>query len=325
MRRPRALVLPDLPQSALARLGEVADVAEAPPRPSVGFTDEQLADLVIETGANVLITDGDQVRTSVLGLHIDIVASLGAPTGVDLRLAAERGVTVLHAPDRDPEAVAELTLALLFAVSRNIVTADREVRRGRAHRGRVPPAQRHRGRRLTGRTLGIVGLGRIGRAMRWRCQGLGMRVVTCDPYVPEATHSLPALLAEADVVSLHVPLTPDTRGFFGYSEFGAMRQGAIYLNTSRGALHDLTALVDALRQGQVGGAGLDHFEGEWLDPAHPLTRLPNVVLTPRLGEATGESLEELAEALVEDIARLLRGEPPAYAYAPVRPVAGSAS
>ncbi|MEV4168063.1 NAD(P)-dependent oxidoreductase [Nonomuraea sp. NPDC049709] len=317
MRRPRALVLPTLPESALARLGEVADLTEVPARPNLGFTDEQLADLVIETGATVLITDGDQVRTSVLGLHLDVVATMGPPANVDLALAAERGVPVLHAADRDPEAVAELTLALLFAVSRNIVSADREVRRGRVYHGRVPPAQRHRGRRLTGRTFGIVGLGRVGRALRWRCEGLGMRVIVCDPFVTEATHTLPALLEEADVVSLHVPLTEETRGFFGYTEFGAMRPGSIYLNTSRGALHDLRALVDALRWGRVGGAGLDHFEGEWLDRAHPLTRLPNVVLTPRLGEATGESLEELAETLVEDIARLLRGEEPAHAYAPI--------
>ncbi|MEV0613369.1 NAD(P)-dependent oxidoreductase [Nonomuraea sp. NPDC050404] len=316
MRRPRALILPTLPESALARLREIADLTEASARPTLGFTDEQLADLVIETGATVLITDGDQVRTSVLGLHLDVVASMGPPGSVDLALAAERGVTILHAADRDPEAVAELTLALLFAVSRNIVSADREVRRGPVYRDGVPPAQRHRGRRLTGRTFGIVGLGRVGRALRWRCEGLGMRVIVCDPFVAEATHSLPALLAEADAVSLHVPLTEETRGFFGYTEFGAMRPGSIYLNTSRGALHDLKALVEALRWGQVGGAGLDHFEGEWLDRAHPLTRLPNVVLTPRLGEATGESREELAEKLVDDIARLLRGERPAHAHVP---------
>ncbi|MEV0593420.1 NAD(P)-dependent oxidoreductase [Nonomuraea cavernae] len=317
MKRPQALVLPALPESALARLGEVADLAEVPARPSLGFTDEQLADLVIATGATVIITDGDEVRAAVLSLPLDVVATIGGPAGVDLALAAEREVTVLSATDRDSEAVAELTIALMFAVVRNIVTADREVRRGRVYRGRVPPAQRHRGRRLSGRTFGVVGLGRVGRAMRWRCEGLGMRVIACDPYVAEATHTLPALLAEADVVSLHVPMTSETRGFFGGVEFAAMRPGAIYLNTSRGGLHDLTALVEALRWGQLGGAGLDHFEGEWLDPTHPLTRLSNVVLTPRLGEATGESQAERAEAIVEDIARLLRGERPAYACGPV--------
>ncbi|MEU0564072.1 NAD(P)-dependent oxidoreductase [Nonomuraea sp. NPDC005983] len=324
MTRPRALVLPILPERALARLGEVADLAQASDRPSVGFTDEQLADLVVETGATVLVTDGDEVRASVLSLPVRVVASMAAPTNVDLELAAERGVAVLHVADRDSEAVAELTIALLFAVSRNLVTADREVRRGRGYRGRMPPAQRHRGMRLSGRTFGIVGLGRVGRAVRWRCEGLGMRVIACDPYVEEAAHSLPALLAEADVISLHTPVTGETRGLFGSAEFTAMRPGSIYLNTARGALHDLTALVEALRDGQLGGAGIDHFEGEWLDPAHPLTRLPNVVLTPHLGEATGESHEEHAESIVEDIARLLRGEEPAHACAPVMPVAGSA-
>ncbi|MFG1618554.1 2-hydroxyacid dehydrogenase [Nonomuraea wenchangensis] len=308
MRRPRALVLPALPESALARLAEVAELTEVPARPDLGFTDERLADLVVETGATVLVTDGDQVRASVLDLDLDVVAVMGAPTSVDLDLAAARGVPVLHAGDRDADAVAELTLALMFAVSRHIVTADNEVRRGLANRGKVPPAQRHRGRRLTGRTLGIVGLGRVGEAMRWRCEGLGMRVIACDPWVAEATHSFDELLAESDVVSLHLPLTAETRGMFGYAEFAAMRPGAIYLNTSRGALHDLTALVEALRLGHLGGAGLDHFEGEWLDPSHPLIALPNVVLTPRLGEATGETREELAEALVADIERVLRGD-----------------
>ncbi|MEW9550118.1 2-hydroxyacid dehydrogenase [Nonomuraea sp. NPDC050783] len=317
MKRPRALVLPALPESVLARLAAVTDLTEVPARPSLGFNDEQLADLVVATGATVLVTDGDQVRASVLDLDLDVVAVMGQPTSVDLALAAERGVPVLHAHGRDPDAVAELTLALMFAVSRHIVTADREVRNGRPYHGRVPPAQRHRGRRLTGRTLGIVGLGRTGSAMRWRCQGLGMRVIACDPRVPEATHTLAALLGESDVVSLHVPLTAETRGLFGYAEFGAMRPGAIYLNTSRGALHDLTALVEALRLGQVGGAGLDHFEGEWLDPSHPLIRLPNVVLTPRLGEATGESREELAEALVTGIERVLRGDDGAVPAAPL--------
>ncbi|MFI6324923.1 NAD(P)-dependent oxidoreductase [Nonomuraea sp. NPDC050556] len=324
MRRPRALVLTALPQSALARLGEVADVCEVEDRPSLGFGDDQLADLIIETGATVLVISNDEVRRSVLALPLDVVACMGAPTTVDLPLAAANGVPVLYATDRDSDAVAELTLALLFSVSRHIVTADREVRRGRVYRGGVPPAERHRGMRLSGRTFGIVGLGRVGRAVRWRCEGLGMRVIACDPYVSGATHSLQQLLAEADVVSLHVPLTAETRGFIGDTEFSLMRRDAIYLNTSRGELHDLSALVDALRWGQLGGAGLDHFEGEWLDPTHPLARLHNVVLTPHLGEATGASEEERAGAIVDDVARLLRGESPVYACGAVTPVGGAA-
>ncbi|MGW4469384.1 NAD(P)-dependent oxidoreductase [Nonomuraea sp. NPDC004354] len=317
MRRPRVLLLTGLPEPALARLREVADVVEVADRPPLGFSDEQLADLVIETGAGVLLTHHDQVRTSVLDLPVDVVACTGDLTAIDVALAAERGVMVLHDGGQDADAVAELTLALLFAVSRNIVAADREVRRGTVSRKRVPAAERHRGSRLSGRTFGIVGLGRVGRAVQWRAEGLGMRVIACDPYVPEATHSLFALLAEADVVSLHVPLTAETRGFVGPTELAAMREGAIFLNTSRGALHDLTALVEALRWGRLGGAGLDHFEGEWLDRSHPLTRLPNVVLTPRLGQATGETAGERAASVVDDIVRLVRGEQPVHACTPV--------
>ncbi|NUR85338.1 MAG: 3-phosphoglycerate dehydrogenase [Nonomuraea sp.] len=293
-------------------------MAEVSGRPPLGFTDEQLADLVVETGATILITDGDEVRGSVLSLPLDVVAGMGAPTSVDLGLAAEFGVTVLHSADRDPDAVAELTLALLFAVTRNVIAADSEVRRGRVYRGRIPPVQRHRGRRLSGRTFGIVGLGRVGRALRWRCEGLGMRVIAHDPYVADATHSLSDLLAESDVVSLHVPLMPETRGMFGDTEFSAMRPGAVYLNTARAELHDLAALVDALRGGQLGGAGLDHFEGEWLDPAHPIARLRNVVLTPHLGEATGESQEEHAAAIVDQVVGAL------LAQREIMPVAESA-
>ena len=275
-----------------------------PERPSVGFSDDRLADLVIETGASVLVIDGDEVRAAVLDLPIEVVACLGDPTSVDLALAAHRGVTVLSVDHRDAEAVAELTLAL--------VIADREVRRGRVFWDGSSPVQRHSGLRLAGCTFGIIGLGRVGSAVAWRARGIGMRVIACDPFVAEATHTLPQLLAEADVVSLHVPVTRETMSFIGDAELAAMRTGAIYLNTSRGALHDLAALVDALRSGKLGGAGLDHFEGEWLDPTHPLTMLENVVLTPRLGEATEASRNERTEAIMRDLARVLRGETPEH-------------
>ncbi|MBO3750215.1 C-terminal binding protein [Streptosporangiaceae bacterium NEAU-GS5] len=308
-----------LPERALSRLRELADVVageDLPVRPWRGFSQEDLADLVIETGATLLVVDGDEVGGPVLDLPLTAVASLGDPAGIDLRLAAERGVPVLHAPERDADAVAELTIGLLFAVSRHIVVADRDVRRGRAYRGGVRPGLRHRGRRLSGRTFGVVGLGRVGRAVRWRVEGLGMRVIAADPYVPDATHSLNELLRTADVVSLHVPETAETRGFMGDTEFALMRRGAIYLNTSRAALQDLSALIDALRRGQLGGAGLDHFEREWLEPGHPITRFPNVVLTPHLGEATSETEEGHAELLIGDLARLLHGEQPRYACLP---------
>jgi D-3-phosphoglycerate dehydrogenase / 2-oxoglutarate reductase len=316
LERPRALVLAEIPERALTQLREIVDIVDDPVlagRPGHGFVGEDLADLIVATGATVLVVEGDEVTAPVLDLPLTVIACVGTADGVDLRLAEQRGVPVLWAPERDADAVAELTVGLLFAVSRHIAAADREIRRGQVFRGGIAPGHRYRGRRMAGCTFGIVGLGRVGRAVRWRVEGLGMHVIAADPFVPEATYDLRDLLREADVVSLHVPVTEETRTFIGPTEFGLMKKGAIYLNTSTAAVNDLTALVESLRWGHLGGAGLDHFEREWLEPGHPITRLRNVVLTPHLGEATDETELSQAELLVGDIARLLRGEAPQHA------------
>jgi D-3-phosphoglycerate dehydrogenase len=317
--RPRALVLAELPERALAHLREIADIVEesgGEGRPGRGFSGEDLADLIVASEASILVVAGDEVTAPVLDLPLTVVACVGTAAGVDLRLAERRGVPVLWAPERDADAVAELTIGLLFAVSRHIAAGDREIRSGEVFRGGVTPGHRLRGRRMAGCTFGIVGLGRVGRAVRWRAEGLGMRVIAADPFTPEATHDLRDLLREADVVSLHVPVTGETRTFIGPSEFNLMKKGAIYLNTSTAAVNDLAALVDAVHWGHLGGAGLDHFEREWLEPGHPIMRLRNVVLTPHLGEATDETELSQAELLVDDIARLLRGEAPLHACWP---------
>jgi D-3-phosphoglycerate dehydrogenase len=155
-----------------------------------------------------------------------------------------------------------------------------------------------------------VGLGAVGRAAKWRFEGLGMRVITADPFVADATHSLPDLLAEADVVSLHATVTPDTAGMMGAAEFARMKPGAVYLNAARAKLHDVDALVDALRRGHLGGAGLDHFTGEVLDPDDPLCALDNVVLTPHIGGATYDTEANHAQLVADGLAALLAGGRP---------------
>jgi D-3-phosphoglycerate dehydrogenase len=162
----------------------------------------------------------------------------------------------------------------------------------------------------------LVGLGAVGRAAKWRFEGLGMRVVAHDPYSDEATHSLEALLDEADVVSMHATVTPETKGMIGAEQFGAMRDGVVYLNTARAMLHDTEALVAALRSGKVAAAGLDHFEGEHLPPDHPLTAMPNVVLTPHIGGATYDTEANHSRLIADDLARLLRGERPLHVVNP---------
>src|SRR5205823_12813995 len=134
--------------------------------------------------------------------------------------------------------------------------------------------------------------------------------ISYAPYTTEATLSLDGLLAEADVVSMHAPVTPETTGMIGAAQFARMKDGVVYLNTARAQLHDTDALVDALRSGKVAVAGLDHFVGEHLDTDHPLTSMDNVVLTPHIGGATYDTEANHSRLIADDLARLLAGERP---------------
>src|SRR5206468_177052 len=133
-----------------------------------------------------------------------------------------------------------------------------------------------------------------------------------DPYNDEATHSLDELLADADVVSLHAPVTDETAGMIGAAQFAAMRDGAVFLNTARAQLHDTDALVDALRSGKLSAAGLDHFVGEWLPTDHPLAAMGNVVLTPHIGGATWNTEARQAQMVADDLEELLSGGTPVH-------------
>jgi D-3-phosphoglycerate dehydrogenase len=217
---------------------------------------------------------------------------------------------VLHAPGRNADAVAELTIALLFASVRGVVSADRDVREGLIFRDGTIPYQRYRAWELAGRTVGIVGLGAVGRAAKWRFEGLGMRVISYDPYNPDATHPLDALLAESHVVSMHAPVTPETVGMIGPREFDRMRDGVVYLNSARAQLHDGDALVAALDRGKIAAAGLDHFVGEVLPVDHPLAGMRNVVLTPHIGGATYDTEANQARLIADGLEQLLAGATP---------------
>jgi D-3-phosphoglycerate dehydrogenase len=174
------------------------------------------------------------------------------------------------------------------------------------------PYQRYRAWELAGRTVGIIGLGAVGRAAKWRFEGIGMRVLSFDPYNPEATHhdDLNAMLRECDVVSVHAVVTPETENIVGAEQFAAMKPGAVYLNSARAMLHDTDALVAALQSGHLGGAGLDHFKGENLATDHPLVSMQNVVLTPHIGGATYDTEANHSRLIADDVARLLNGEKP---------------
>jgi len=268
-------------------LGRLADLVYDPwidQHPLRIYSSAQLAARIVEEGAEALVVEVDFVGAEVLAHPLIAVAATRAdPVNVDLPAAREAGVPVLHCPGRNAEAVAELAVALLFALARKVLPADRDVRTGKVYKDGTIPYQRFRSWELAGRTAGLVGLGSVGRALKWRLEGLGMTVIAYDPYSEEATVSLQELLERSDVVSMHAAVTAETSGMIGAAQFATMKPDALYINSARAGLHDTAALVDALQSGSLGGAALDHFDGENLPTDHPLIAMPNVVLTPHMG------------------------------------------
>lgn len=303
-----------------AKLRELADVVYDPwieQTPLRIYSAEQLAERITAEAADVVVVESDSVAGPVFGLGLRAIASTrGDPNNVDIAGATAAGIPVLNTPGRNADAVAEMTVALLLAATRGLLPADSDVRSGNIFRDGTIPYQRFRGWEVAGRTAGLVGLGAVGRATAWRLSGLGLRVIAHDPYNDEARHGLDELLAEADVVSMHAPVTDDTVGMIGAEQFAAMRDGVVFLNTARAHLHDTDALVDALRGGKVSAAGLDHFVGEWLASDHPLVGMPNVVLTPHIGGATWNTEARQAQMVADDLEALLAGMTPAHVVNP---------
>lgn len=221
----------------------------------------------------------------------------------DLPAAAERGIRVVNVPDYCIDEVADHALALILALTRGIVAFDRAVHAG------TWDARSSGLRRIRGRRLGLVGLGRIGMALAERARMMGLEVVASDPFASgapgiELMH-LEELLATSDVISLHARLDPSTRHMIDAAALALMRPGTLLVNTSRGGLIDQPALVDALRSGHLGGAALDVLEREPIAPDDPLLSLPNVVVTPHAGYYSAESLVEMKRRVAQGMVAAL--------------------
>jgi len=316
----RALVTAPFRGEGLDTLKELADVVLDPwidYTPLRILDGPKLADRIKDEGADILIVESDFVNDPVFDLPLVAIGSCrGDPNNVDMAGATRAGIPVLRAPGRNADAVAEVAVALLFAANRHVIPADQDVRADTVFKDDTIPYQRYRAWQLAGRTAGLVGLGAVGRALRWRLEGLGMQVLAYDPYADDAKESLEQVLAESDVISLHAAVTPDTQGMISAEQFEAMRDGVIFLNTAREALHDRDALVTALQSGKVGAAGLDHFTGERLDTDHPLTSMSNVVLTPHIGGATYDTEANHSRLIADYLSRLLEGERPLHIVNP---------
>ena len=237
---------------------------------------------------------------------------------IDVKMAAALGIVVTYVPDYCLQEVSDHAMALLLAVARKIPFSNALVQAGRWEMPAVVPM-----RRLEGRTLGLVGFGNIPRRVAPKAMAFGLKVVVYDPYAPADAASAAGvqlvgfeqLLAISDYVSLHAPLTPQTRGMFNADAFSKMKKGAYLINTARGPLIDEPALIAALDSDHLGGAALDVVATEPLAKGSSLLGRANVILTPHTAFYSVEALEELQTKCASDVARVLSGEKPVYPFA----------
>lgn len=226
---------------------------------------------------------------------------------VDIPAASQLGIAVFNAPGGNTIAAAELTVGLMISAARNITAAEASLRSGKWDRAGF------KGVELRGKTLGLIGAGRIGGEVAIRCKAFGMGVVVYDPYLsPERAAELGAelvaldeVLRAADFISIHVPLTDETQGICGFDAFKTMKGSAFVVNASRGGVVNEIALAEALESGEIAGAALDVFEHEPLAGDSPLRSAPNLVLTPHLGASTAEAQVGVATEVAEKIRAML--------------------
>lgn len=232
---------------------------------------------------------------------------------VDLEAADRRGIAVCNAPEGPTVSTAEHTMALILAAAKRIVQSGNRLRNecGDYY-------QKHEAVELDGKTLGLVGFGRIARRVAQAGAGLGMRPAAYDPYLPDdrfpssvrRVASLEELLAAGDVVSAHIPGSPDNHRMFDARTFALMKPGAVFVNTARGSLVDQEALLDALDRGHLFGAGLDVTDPEPLPPDHPLLHRPDAVVTPHIASGTTEGRRRIFKTALEQVLSVLNGERP---------------
>jgi len=306
---PKVLITDSPPPEHLLPLEGIAEVIKGSPDGRLMSREEVLQhapDLAAIMNLGELRVDRELLDAAP---NLKIVANIAIGTNnLDLPLLAERGIIATYIPDAVVNSTADFTMALLLALTRRIESACQYVRSG-AWRALQP--EQFDGIELAGKVLGLVGYGKIGQAVARRAGGFDMQVIhyrrqqTDDP----ARRNLDSLLAESDIVSLHVPLTPETERLMNRQRFEQMKHGSLFINMARGRVVEESALVEALRSCRLAGAGLDVFENE--PEVHPaLLEMPNVVLTPHIGGATREARKRARLLAAENVARLLLGDLP---------------
>jgi D-3-phosphoglycerate dehydrogenase / 2-oxoglutarate reductase len=283
----------------------------------MGSADE----VVTLTGdAEILVTQLAPVSASIMDRlpHLKLVAvSRGGPVNIDMKAARDRGIRVVNTPGRNASAVAEFTIGAILAETRNITKGHDALRRGE-YRGDLYRAD-VTGRELHEMTVGLIGYGEVGRRVVKFLKVFGCRILVCDPYVQLSADDLrdgvihaafDTVLAEADVISLHARVTPETTGMFNEARLRQMKPDATLVNTARGPLLDYDALYAVLASGHLRGAMLETFGIEPVPPDWPLLQLPNVTLTPHIAGASVHTVRYAAGLAAEEVRRYLAGEGP---------------
>ena len=301
--KPSVLITRKLPSAVIARLESVCDLDRSD---DGGLSHDALVARVAGKQAIIsLITDSVDRAVLEAGTALKVVANVGVGfNNIDVAVARELGIIVTNTPDILTDATADFTMALILAITRRLGEGERMVRR-RDWKGWA--LDQLLGMQLGGKQLGIIGFGRIGRAVAGRAAAFGMTVVHTSR--SESGMPLDRLLSTSDVVSLHVPLTADTRHLIGQPELARMKRTGYLINTTRGPVIDEAALAWALKNRLIAGAGLDVYERE--PEVHPdLLDLENVVLAPHLGSATTETRTAMADLAARNVIAVLAGEPP---------------
>jgi D-3-phosphoglycerate dehydrogenase len=305
-RRPVVLLAEKLAPSVVDALGDQVEVRR------VDGTDRPALLSAVSDADALLVRSATQVDSEVVGAasHLKVVARAGVGLdNVDVPAATAKGVLVVNAPTSNIVSAAEHAIALLLSVARRIPAADATLRGGEWKRSA------YTGVEIAGKTVGVIGFGKIGQLVSQRLAAFGTTLIAYDPYATPARAAqlgvelvtLDELLARADAITIHLPKTPETRGLIGTDQLAKVKPGVIIVNDARGGLIDEDALAEAVREGRVGGAGIDVFANEPCTDS-PLFALPNVVVTPHLGASTTEAQDRAGTDVARSVKLALRGD-----------------
>ncbi len=304
----KILVTEEIAESGLQILRDAGHDVEV----RLGLSPDELREAVADASA-IVVRSGTKVDAGVIDAapRLQVIGRAGIGVdNIDLEAATRRGIVVVNAPQSNTLSAAEHTMALMLALCRHIPEADRSMHAGEWKRSAFVGVE------LADKTLGIIGLGRIGSLVAQRSLAFGMRLLAYDPYVSSDRArqmsvelvSLEELCRRADVITIHLPKTPETVGLINKERIALMKPSVLIVNTARGEIVDESALASALHEGRIAGAAIDVYSKEPPGPDHPLLTAPNTILTPHLGATTAEAQDKAGKSVAEQVVAVLRGE-----------------